>query len=67
MHGELLQHLSHAMIRDVHAGGDELQDDSLEKLGRNPFAGLEAGGGAPLVPIRRKPSPLGNVMKSPVS
>jgi hypothetical protein len=45
IHGQLLQHLSDPMIRDVHAGGDELQDDSaLEKLGRNPFAGLEAGG-----------------------
>jgi len=44
-HGELFQHLSHPMIRDVYAGGDELQDYSpLEKFGGNPFADLEAGG-----------------------
>jgi hypothetical protein len=50
MHGQFFQHLSHTLIRDVHARGDEPQEDSLlEKLGRNPLTSLEAGGGTPLV------------------
>ncbi len=68
MHGQFLQHLAHASIRDVHARGDEPQEDSLlEKLGRNPFASLEAGGGTPLVPAWPQPIALGNVTKSPIS
>jgi hypothetical protein len=67
MHGELLQHFSPAAIRDVNAGGDELEDAPSKSSVGIPSQALRQAVERRSSTNRNKPSPLGSVTKSLLS